>query len=187
MYYCTIYMQPKGRVTDKSLYEVFISLAYTDKVDAENYKNILIQQTVEMGGKIFLEEDDYTTVTGDILIKSTGVFKHRGKNRYKIGVETEATKFSVLPFKAKASVPGYKITDGLAFEVRVAEVKQRKLDDIKAKQDEAINNLASFKAEIKPMTEFYQVLRAFIKYANKRTDKEKLADIVLKKIKELQL
>ena len=43
MYYCTIYMQPKGRVTDKSLYEVFISLAYTDKVDAENYKNILIQ------------------------------------------------------------------------------------------------------------------------------------------------
>lgn len=185
MYYCTIYVQPKGRLTDKSLFEVFISLAYTDRIDAENYKKVLIQQAIDTGGRTYLEEEDYTTITGDIIFKSTGVFKHRGKNHYRIGVETEATKFSILPFKTKATVPGYKVTDGLAYEVRVEEVRQRKLEELKSKQDEANHNLNRFKTEIKAVTDLGQVLRLFVKYSNQRTDKEKLAAVAIDKIQKL--
>lgn len=185
MYYCTIYVQPKGRLIDKSLFEVFISLAYTDKADAESYKKNLVQQVVNAGGNIYLEEDTYTTVMGNIIIKSTGIFSNRGKNHYRIGIETETTKFSVLPLKARASIPIYKVTDGLAYEIRVEEVKQRKLDDLKTKQDEATRNLAKFKAEMKTTTEASLVLKSFVKYYNQRADKDKLVAIALKKIQEL--
>ena len=186
MYYCTIYQQPSGRVTDRSaLFEVFISLSYLDRADAEKYKKTLIQQALENGGSIYLEEGDYTTITGKIAIKPTGVFNNRGKNHYKIGIETESTKFSVLSLKARSAVPIYKTTDGMAYEVRVEELKQRKFEELKAKQDEATKNLKKFAAEIKPMTELYPVLRSFVRYSNQHTDKEKLAAVAIKKIQEL--
>lgn len=185
MYYCTIYTQPKGRLIDKALFEVFISLSYTDRLDAENYKKSIIQQTLENGGSIYLDEGDYTTVSGNIILKPTGVFNHRGKSYYKIGIETEVTKFSELSFKAKASVPNYKVTDGLAYEVRVDELKQRKFLEQQAKLDEANQNLKKFAEEIKPMTDLYAVLRSFVRYSNRKSDKEKLATLAIKKIQEL--
>jgi hypothetical protein len=82
-------------------------------------------------------------------------------------------------------VPAYKTTDGLAYEVRIEELIQRKLNEKQAKQDEAARNLKKFAAEIKPMTELEPVLRSFVRYSNKRTDKEKLASVAIKKIHEL--
>ena len=185
MYYCTIYMQLAGRLSDKSVFDLFICLPYSDRVDAENYKRTLISQALEAGGHIYADEDDYTTITGKIILKSTGIESNHVNKHYKIGVETEATKFSILPFKTKASIPIYKITDGLAYEVRVEELKQRKFLEKQARIDEAANNLRKFEEEIKSMTEFYPVLRSFVRYSNQRTDKEKLSAIVLKKIQEL--
>jgi hypothetical protein len=185
MYYCTIYQQPSGRLSDKSIFEVFISLSYLDRADAESYKQTLIKQAIENGGSVYLDDGDYTTITGKIVLKPTGIDTNRAKNHYKIGIETETTKFSVLTFKSKASVPIYKTTDGLAYEVRVEELKQRKQVERQARLDEASANLKKFAAEIKPMTELYPVLRSFVRYSNQRTDKEKLATIAIKKIQEL--
>ena len=185
MYYCTIYMQLGGRLTDKSVFDLFVCLSYHDKSDAENYKRVLVAQALDSGGTIYSEEDNYTTLTGKIILKSTGMVKGSVKKHYKIGVENETTKFSILPFKVKASIPGYKTTDGLAYEVRVEELKNRKLAEKQAKQDEANYNLKKFEAEIESMTELYPVLRSFVRYSNQHTDKEKLAALVVKKIQAL--
>jgi hypothetical protein len=186
MYYCTIYQQPSGKLPDKSLFELFISLSYLDKADAEKYKQNLIAQALENGGSVYLEDGEYTTITGKIVLRTTGIDTNRTNNRYKIGIESDATQFSALTLKAKASVPIYKTTDGLAYEVRVEELKQRKLDEHQAKQDEAAKNLKKFAAEIRPMKELEPVLRSFVRYSNKRTDKEKLALVAIKKINELK-
>ena len=185
MYYCTIYMQLGGRLTDRSVFDLFICLSYQDKSDAEKYKRVLISQALESGGSIFSEEDNYTTLTGKIILKSTGIVKGSTKKHYKIGVETGATKFSILPFKVKTSVPSYKTTDGLAYEVRVEELKQRKFLEKQTKQSEAENNLKKFEAEISSMTDLYPVLRTFARYSNQHTDKEKLAVLTINKIQAL--
>ena len=185
MYYCTIYTQLAGRLSDKSVFDLFICLSYLDKADAESYKKILIQQALDNGGRIYSEEGDYTTITGKIILKPTGISSNTTNKHYKIGIETEVTKFSILPFKSKASIPIYKTTDGLAYEVRIEELKQRKFLERQVKQSEAENNLKKFEAEIKSMTELYPVLRSFVRYSNQRTDKEKLAALTIKKIQEL--
>ena len=185
MYYCTIYTQPSGRLTDKSVFELYICLSYLDKADAVAYKQKLIKQALESEGQIFLDEGDYTTITGKIVLKPIGITANRTTNHYKIGIENESTKFSVLSLKAKAAIPIYKITDGLAYEVRVEELKQRKQEEKQARQDEVNRNIKKFAAEIKPMTDLYTVLRSYVRYSNQRTDKEKLAAIVIKKIQEL--
>lgn len=185
MYYCTIYMQLGGRLTDKTVFELFICLSYSDRVDADNFKNMLIQQALESDGAIYSEDDAYTTVTGKIRLKSTGITKCSTKNHYKIGLETDTTKFSILPFKVKTSIPSYKITDGLAYEVRLEELKQRKFLEKQAKQNEADKNLKKFEAEISQMTDLYMVLRSFVRYANQHTDKEKLGAVAIKKINAL--
>lgn len=185
MYYCTIYVQSGGRLSDKSIFELAICLSYIDRVEAERYQKTLVRQALDNGGQIYLEDKDYTTVTGKIILKPTGIAATRSSNHYKICIENESTKFSMLQAKSKASVPIYKITDGLAYEVRVEELKQRKLDELKLKQDEATRNLKKFAAEIKSMTELYPVLRSFVRYSNQHTDKEKLAAVAIKKIQEL--
>ena len=185
MYYCTIYTQPGGRLSDKSIFELALCLSYSDRFDAEKFKQALIQQALDTGGSIYLENDNYTTITGKIIFQPTGITSNRSKNHYKIAIETEVTKFSSLPDKSKSSVPIYKITDGLAYEVRVEELKQRRFVELQIKQTEATNNLKKFEAEIKPMTDLYPVLRSFVRYSNQKTDKEKLAAIAIKKIQEL--
>jgi hypothetical protein len=185
MFYCSIYNQPSGKLSDKSIFELTLCLSYLDKIDAENFKQSLVQQALDSGGSIYLENGDYTTVTGKILFKPTGMDSNRGTNHYKIAIENESTKFSSLSGKSKASVPIYKITDGLAYEIRVEELRQRKLEELKAKQDKATQNLKKFAAEIKPMTDLYPVLRSFVRYSNQHTDKEKLAAVAIKKIQEL--
>ena len=183
MFYCTIYQQAK--LSDKSTCELFISLSYLDKVDAEHYKQTLIKQALENGGSVYLDDGDCTTVTGKIVLKTTGITDNRSNNHYRINIENESTKFSFLSSKAKSEVPIYKITDGLAYEVRVEELKQRKFLEYQAKLDEANCNLKMFAEEIKPMTDIQTVLRSFVKYSNKKSDKEKLAAVVIKKIQEL--
>jgi hypothetical protein len=178
-------MQLSGRLTSTSTFELFISLSYLDRVDAEAFKQTLIKQALENGGSVYSDDGDYTTLTGKIILKSTGFTSSSGKKHYKIGLETDATQFAILPFKTKSTVPAYKTTDGLAYEVRIEELKQRKLNEKQAKQDEAARNLKKFAAEIKTMTELEPVLRSFVRYSNKRTDKEKLALVAIKKIHEL--
>jgi hypothetical protein len=178
-------MQLSGRLTNTSAFELFISLSYSDKADAEAFKQTLVKQALENGGSVYSEDGDYTTLTGKIILKSTGFASSSAKKHYKIGIETDATQFAILPFKSKSTVPAYKTTDGLAYEVRIEELKQRKLNEKQAKQDEAARNLKKFAAEIKSMTELESVLRSFVRYSNKRTDKEKLALVAIKKIHEL--
>ncbi len=183
MFYCTIYQQLK--LSDKATCELFISLSYLDKVDAEHYKQILVKQAVESGGKIYLEDGDCTTITGKIILKPTGIDSNRSNNHYRINIENERTKFSFLSSKAKAEVPIYKITDGLAYEVSIEALKQRKFLEQQAKLDEASQNLKMFADEIKPMTDLSAVLRSFVRYSNRKSDKEKLATLAIKKIQEL--
>lgn len=183
MFYCTIYQQSK--LSDKSTCELFISLSYLDKVDAENYKQTLIKQALGNGGSIYLNDGDCTTITGKIVLKTTGITSNRSNSHYRINIENETTKFSFLPQEAKSTVPIYKITDGLAYEVRVEELKQRKFLEHQAKLDEASRNLKMFAEEIKPMTDLYAVLRSFVRYSNRKSDKEKLATLAIKKIQEL--
>lgn len=183
MFYCTIYQQLK--LSDKSTCELFIGLSYLDKVDAENYKQTLIKQALENGGKVYLDDGDCTTITGKIVLKTTGITNNRSNNHYRIHIENESTKFSFLPKEQKATVPIYKITDGLAYEVRVEELKQRKFLEHQAKLDEANRNLKMFADEIKPMTDLYAVLRSFVRYSNRKSDKEKLATLAIRKIQEL--
>ncbi len=185
MYYCTIYTTSGGRLSDKSVFELCLCLSYLDRDEAERYQKILVQQALDNGGQIYLEDKNYITVTGKIIFKPTGITVTRSSNHYKICIENETTKFSVLPAKSKALVPIYKITDGLAYEVRVEELRQRKLDELKVRQDEATKNLKKFTTEIRPMRDLEAVLRSFVRYSNKKTDKEKLAAVAIKKIQEL--
>jgi hypothetical protein len=178
-------MQLGGRLTDTSIFELFVSLSYLDKTDAENFKQTLVKQALENGGSIYSEENGYTTLTGKIILKSIGFTNNSSKKHYKIGVETEATKFSVLSFKSRSSVPNYKTTDGIAYEVRIEELKQRKSLEQQTKLDEANQNLKMFAEEIKPMSDLNAVLRSFVRYSNRKSDKEKLATLAIKKIQEL--
>ena len=183
MFYCTIYKQAK--LSDKDTCEVFLCLSYLDKADAESYQQKLIQQAIEAGGRTYVTEGNYTTITGRILLKPTGITNNRSGNHYRIGIESESTKFSIIPAKAKSLIPAYKITDGLAYELYVEEAAQRQLTELLARQEEVSENLKKFTEEIKPMTDLYPVLRSFVKYSNQKTDKEVLAAIAIDKIQEL--
>lgn len=183
MYYCTIYKQAK--LSDKNTCEVFICLSYLDKADAESYQQKLTQQAIEAGGRTYVTEGNYTTITGKILLKPTGITSNRSGNHYRIGVESESTKFSIIPAKAKSLIPAYKVTDGLAYEIHVEDFKQRQLTELLERQDIVSENINKFTDEIKPMTDIYQVLRSFVKYSNKKSDKELLTAIAVGKIQEL--
>lgn len=183
MFYCTIYKQAK--LSDKDTCEVFLCLSYLDKADAESYQQKLIQQAIEAGGRTYVTEGNYTTITGRILLKPTGITTNRSGNHYRIGIESESTKFSIIPAKAKSLIPAYKITDGLAYELYVEEAAQRQLTELLARQEEVSENLKKFTEEIKSMTDLYPVLRSFVKYSNQKTDKEVLAAIAIDKIQEL--
>lgn len=183
MFYCTIYKQQK--LSDKNTCEVFLSLSYLDKADAENYQQKLVQQAIEAGGRTYVTEGNYTTITGKILLKPTGISSNRSGNHYRIGIESETTKFSIIPTKAKSLIPAYKVTDGLAYEIYVEEAQQRQLTELLAREEEVSENLKKFTEEIKPMTDLYTVLRSFVKYSNQKSDKEMLAAIAINKIQEL--
>jgi hypothetical protein len=183
MFYCTIYKQAK--LSDKNTCEVFLSLSYLDKADAEKYRQTLIQQTIEAGGRTYITEGNYTTITGKVLLKPTGITSNRSSNHYRIGVESEAAKFSIIPVKQRSLIPAYKITDGLAYEIYVEDAAQRQLTELLAREEVVSENLKKFAEEIKPMTDIYPVLRSFVKYSNQKTDKEVLATIAISKIQEL--
>ena len=183
MYYCTIYKQAK--LSDKNTCEVFICLSYLDRADAEKYQQNLIQQAIEAGGRTYVTEGNYTTITGKILLKPTGITGNRSSNHYRIGIESESTKFSIIPAKSKSLIPAYKVTDGLAYEIYVEEAEQRQLTELLANQEAVSENLEKFTAEVKSMTDLYSVLRSFVKYYNKKSDKELLAAIAISKIQEL--
>ena len=59
MFYCTIYTQSGGKLSDKSVFELSICFSYLDKVDAEKFKQTLVQQALDNGGSIYLENGDY--------------------------------------------------------------------------------------------------------------------------------
>lgn len=183
MFYCTIYKQSK--LSDKNTCEVFISLSYLDRADAEKYQQNLIQQAIEAGGRTYLTEGNYTTLTGKILLTPAGITSNKRGNHYRIGIESESTKFSIIPTKARSLIPAYKVTDGLAYEIYTEEATQRQLTELLARQEEVSENLTKFAAEIKPMTDLYHVLRSFVKYSNQKSDKEMLAAIAIEKIQEL--
>ena len=183
MYYCTIYKQSK--LSDKNTCEVFLCLSYLDKAYAESYQQKLIQQAIEAGGRTYVTEGNYTTITGKIVLKPTGITNNRSGNHYRIGVESESTKFSIIPTKAKSLIPAYKITDGLAYELYVEEAAERQLTETLARQEAVSENLGKFTAEIKPMTDLYSILKSFVKYYNQKSDKELLAAIAIEKIQEL--
>jgi hypothetical protein len=155
------------------------------KADAEGYQQQLVQQAIEAGGRTYLTEGNYTTLTGKIILKPTGIERNRSGNHYRIGVENESTKFSIIPAELKSQIPAYKITDGLAYEIHIEDFKQRTLTEILARQDVVSDNIKKFATEIKPMTDIYQVLKSFIKYSNKKSDKKMLAAIAIGKIQEL--
>ena len=186
MYYCTIYEQVYGKLTPNSIFELFLCLSYSNKADAENCKQTLIKQALDNGGIIYSEKNNYTVLTGKLMFRAQGftrVTSGNSSSNYKVGVEDETTKFSVL--SANAKISDLRIKDGIAFERYAEKVKRRKEETKKAEQAEANYNLAKFEKEISTMTDLYPVLRSFIRYASQRTDKEALSNVVIKKINEL--
>lgn len=186
MYYCTIYLQPYGRLTPTSIFDLFLCLSYANKADAENCKRTLVKQAIDNGGIIYSEKENYTTLTGKIMFRAQGftrVTSGNSSSNFKVGVEDETNKFFILPANTKIS--DLRIKDGIAFERYAEKARRRKEETKKAQQAEANYNLAKFEKEISPMTDLYSVLRSFIRYAAQRTDKEALTNIVIKKIHEL--
>jgi hypothetical protein len=186
MYYCTIYLQPYGRLTPTSNFDLFLCLSYPDRAAAENCARMQIKQALDNGGIIYSEQNGYTTLTGKIMFRAQGFTKVTSGNsssNFKVGVEDDTNKFSILQPGSKIS--DLSLKDGIAFEKYAEKVRRRKEDEKKARQDEANYNLAKFEKEIAPMTDLYPVLRSFIRYAAQRTDKEALSLLVVKKIEEL--
>lgn len=186
MYYCTIYQQTYGKLTPNSVFDLFLCLAYPDKAAAERCKQMLVQQALYNGGIIYSEENTYTTLTGKIMFRAQGITRVTSGNstaHFKIGVEDEVTKFFILP--DNSNVSDLRLKDGPAFERYAEKVRRRKEETKKANKEAADYNLEKFKEEIAPMTDFYPVLRSFIRYAAQRTDKEALSNVVIKKIHEL--
>lgn len=186
MYYCTIYLQPYGRLTPTSVFDLFLCVSYSDKAEAESCKQKLVKQALDSGGEIYAEQNGYITLTGKIMFRAQGftrVTSGNSSSNFKIAVEDEAGRFSIL--QDNTSVSNLRLKDGLAFERYAEKVKRRKEDEKKAQQAEANYNLAKFEKEIAPMTDLYTVLRSFIRYAAQRTDKEALSLLVIKKIQEL--
>ena len=186
MFYCTIYQQVYGKLTPNSVFELFLCLSYSNKADAENCKQTLIRQALDNGGIIYSEKNNYTVLTGKLMFRAQGftrVTSGNSSSNYKIGVEDEATKFSILPTKTKIS--DLRIKDGVEFERYAEKVRRRKEEEKRANKEAADYNLTKFEKEITPMTDLYPVLRSFIRYAAQRTDKEALSNVVIKKINEL--
>ena len=186
MYYCTIYQQVYGKLTPNSIFELFLSLSYADKADAENCKQALVIQALDSGVIIYSEKNNYTILTGKLMFRAQGFTRVTSGNtssNYKIGIEDDTTKFSILPANAKIS--DLRIKDGIAFERYAEKVRRRKEDERRANKEAADYNLEKFKEEIATMTDLYPVLRSFIRYAVQRTDKEALSNVVIKKIYEL--
>lgn len=186
MYYCTIYQQSYGKLTPRSVFDLFLCLSYSDRTDAERCKQKLVQQALSNGGVIYSEENNYTTLTGKIMFRAEGITRVTSGNsssHYKIGVEDETNRFYILP--ADYSISSLRLKDGFTFEQYAENVRRRKEKERKANQDIANYNLNKFENEIAPMTDLYPVLRSFIRYAIQRTDKEALTNIVIKKIQEL--
>ena len=186
MFYCTIYQQVYGKLTPNSIFELFLCLSYSNKADAENCKQVLVRQALDSGGMIYSEKNNYTVLTGKLMFRAQGFTRVTSGNtssNYKIGVEDDTTRFSILPVNAKVS--DLRIKDGVTFERYAEKVKRRKEETKKAEQAEANYNLAKFELEISTMTDLYPVLRSFIRYAAQRTDKEALSNAVIKKIHEL--
>ncbi len=186
MYYCTIYLQPYGRLTPNSAFDLFLCLSYVDKADAESCKQNLVKQALDNGGEIYLEQNGYTILTGKIMFRAQGftrVTSGNSSSNFKVGVEDETTKFFILP--DNSSISSLRLKDGVTFERYAEKVRKRKEETKRAEQQAAAYNLAKFEKEIAPMTDLYPVLRSFIRYAAQRTDKEALSQAVIKKIHEL--
>lgn len=186
MYYCTIYEQVYGKLTPNSIFELFLCLSYSNKADAENCKQALIKQALDNDGVIYSEKNNYTVLTGKLMFRAQGFTRVTSGNtssNYKIGVEDEVSRFSVLPANTKIS--DLRIKDGSMFERYAEKVRRRKEEEKRANKEAADYNLAKFEKEIAPMTDLYPVLRSFIRYAAQRTDKEALSKVVIKKIYEL--
>ena len=186
MYYCTVYLQPYGRLTPTSIFDLFLCLSYDNKADAENCKQLLVKQALDSGGVIYSEEAGYITLTGPIMFRAQGFTKVTSGNsssNYKVAVEDETNRFFILPADAKISE--LRLKDGFAFERYAAKVRQRKDEERRANKEAADYNLTKFKEEIASMTDLYPVLRSFIRYAAQRTDKEALSLLVIEKIQEL--
>ena len=186
MYYCTIYLQPYGKLTPNSVFDLFLCLSYSNKVDAENCKQTLIKQALASGGVIYSEKENYITLTGKIMFRAQGFTKVTSGNsssNFKVGLEDETNKFFILP--NNTNISELRVKDGKEFERYAEKVKKRKEDEKKANKEAADYNLAKFEKEIASMTDLYPVLRSFIRYAAQRTDKEALSLAVIKKINEL--
>ena len=186
MYYCTIYQQVYGKLTPNSIFELFLSLSYTNKADAENCKQTLVKQALDNGGTIYSEQSDYTILTGKIMFRAQGITRVTSGNSsssYKIGVEDDNSRFSALA--PGASISDLRLKDGIEFEQYAEKARRRKAEKQKADQAAARYNLMRFEKEIKSMSDIYSVLRAFIRYAPQRVDKEALTLSVIKKINEL--
>lgn len=186
MYYCTIYLQPYGKLTPKSIFDLFLCLSYVNKADAENCKQNLVKQALDSGGVIYAEKNGYITLTGKIMFGAQGITSVTSGNsnsNFKIGVEDDSNRFFILP--ANSHISELRLKDGLEFE-RYAEKTRRRKDETKrAQQVEVSNSLVEFEKEISTMTDIYSILRSFVRYSNQRTDKEKLIAITVKKIQEL--
>lgn len=186
MYYCTIYLQPYGKLTPNSIFDLFLCLSYYNKADAESCKQTLIIQALESGGVIYSEKENYITLTGKIMFRAQGftrVTSGNSSSNFKVGLEDETNKFLILP--NKTNISALRVKDGKEFERYAEKVRRRKEETKRANKEAADYNLAKFEAEIATMTDLYPVLRSFIRYATQRTDKEALSQAVIKKIHEL--
>ena len=187
MYYVVIY-NTFDRLGPNAVFHLVAGLEYTDKAEAERYKQELVQEAQNIGASIITYRgavnDGYTTIEGPVLFGIYGMShsKSNSKNRYKIGIEDDTTLGALVSEEEKASIPGKTFIDGFSFEGRVKNLKQQRDAKIQAEQKLADKLLNNFVTEINTTEDLRTIFKLLLKYSKKNVSQDLLIDAVIKKI-----
>lgn len=187
MYYVVIY-NTFDRLGPNAVFHLVAGLEYTDKAEAERYKQELVQEAQNRGASIITYRgainDGYTTIEGPVSFGIYGMSRSRSnsKNRYKIGIEDDTTLGALVSEEEKASIPGKTFIDGFSFESRVKNLKQQRDAKIQAEQKLADKLLNNFVTEINTTEDLRIIFKLLLKYSKKNVSQDLLIDAVIKKI-----
>jgi hypothetical protein len=186
MYYVVIY-NTFDQLSPKAVFHLIAGLEYADRAEAERYKQELVQQAQNYGASIITYRgagnDGYTTIKGPIIFGVHGMMPRKsGSNKYKIGIEDDASLGALVPEEEKSSIAGKTFIDGFSFEERAKRFKQQKDTEAQAKQDIINKHFNNFKSEIATIDDVRSVLEILLKYSAKKIPQDLLIDLVVKKI-----
>lgn len=180
MYYVVIY-NTFDRLGPNAAFHLVAGLKYTNKAEAERYKQELVQEAQSRGANI-INNNGYTTIAGPVFFGIGGIYHSRSKNKYKIGIEDDNNLGALVSEEEKANILGKTFIDGFSFEDRVKNFKQHRDTKIQADQELATKLFNNFVAEINTTEDLRIVFKLLLKYSKKNISHDLLIDAVIKKI-----